>query len=179
MRASCWSSGCSRSPCCGWACIPLRSPRSCTPRSTTCSSTSRRASCETSCERRGKMLTGLPVMLLAYPEIFLLAAGCAILVIDLFLEDATRWVTYALSLAALLGCAFLTVIVTGMTGGQVATTFNGMFVSDPMASVLKMFTYIPVALCLVDSRGYMAGRGLYSRGDFLVALFAALVRTVM
>src|SRR6267154_624824 len=116
MRASSWSSGCSRSPCCGWACIPLRSPRSCMPRSTTCSGTSRRASCDTSCERRGKMLTGLPVMLLAYPEIFLLAAGCAILVIDLFLKDATRWVTYALSLAALLGCAFLTLIVTGMTG---------------------------------------------------------------
>ena len=57
------------------------------------------------------MLTGLPVMLLAYPEMFLLAAGCAILVIDLFLKDATRWVTYALSLAALLGCAFLTLIV--------------------------------------------------------------------
>jgi NADH-quinone oxidoreductase subunit N len=113
------------------------------------------------------MLTGLPVMLLAYPEIFLLAAGCAILVIDLFLRDATRWVTYALSLAALLGCAFLTVIVTGMTGGQLATTFNGMFVSDPMASVLKMFTYIAVALCLVYSRVYMAERGLY-RGEYFV-----------
>src|SRR6266550_4556038 len=183
MRASSWSSGCSRSPCCGWACIPLRSPRSCMPRSTTCSSTSRRASCETSretsCERRGKMLTGLPVMLLAYPEIFLLAAGCAILVIDLFLKDATRWVTYALSLAALLGCAFLTLIVTGMTGGQLATTLNGMFVSDPMASVLKMFTYIAVALCLAYSRVYMAERGLYRGEYFVLALFATLGMMVM
>src|SRR5260221_167158 len=179
MRASCWCSGCSRSPCCGWACIPLRSRRSCTRRSTTCSSTSRRASCETSRERRGKMLTGLPVMLLAYPEIFLLAAGCAILVVDLFLKDATRWVTYALSLAALLGCAFLTVIVTGMTGGQVATTFNGMFVADPMASVLKMFTYIAVALCLVYSRVYMAERGLYRGEYFVLALFATLGMMVM
>ncbi len=125
------------------------------------------------------MLTGLPVMLLAYPEIFLLAAGCAILVIDLFLKDATRWVTYALSLAALLGCAFLTVIVTGMTGGQVATTFNGMFVSDPMASVLKMFTYIAVALCLVYSRVYMAERGLYRGEYFVLALFATLGMMVM
>src|SRR5258707_13571607 len=106
------------------------------------------------------MLTGLPAMLLAYPEIFLLAAGCAILVIDLFLKDATRWVTYALSLAALLGCAFLTVIVTGMTGGQVATTFNGMFVSHPMGSRLKMVTYIAVALWLGYSRVYIAERGL-------------------
>src|SRR6266480_4595867 len=94
------------------------------------------------------MLTRLPIMLLAYPEIFLLAAGCAILVIDPFLKDARRWVTYALSLAALLGCAVLTTIVTGMTGGQLATTFNGMFVSDMMASTLKMFTYIVMSLCL-------------------------------
>jgi NADH-quinone oxidoreductase subunit N len=125
------------------------------------------------------MLTGLPVMLLAYPEIFLLAAACAILVIDLFLKDATRWVTYALSLAALLGCAFLTMIVTGMTGGQLATTFNGMFVSDPMAGVLKMFTYIAVALCLVYSRVYMAGRGLYRGEYFVLVLFATLGMMVM
>ena len=118
-------------------------------------------------------------MLLAYPEIFLLAAGCAILVIDLFLKDATRWVTYALSLAALLGCAVLTMIVTGMTGGQLATTFNGMFVSDLMASVLKMFTYIAVALCLVYSRVYMAERGLYRGEYFVLALFATLGMMVM
>src|SRR3979409_1386095 len=125
------------------------------------------------------MLTGLPIMLLAYPEIFLLAAGCAILVIDLFLKDATRWVPYALSLASLLGCAVLTLIVTGMTGGQVATTFNGMFVSDPMASVLKMFTYIAVALCLAYSRVYMAERGLYRGESFALALCATLGMMVM
>src|SRR2546427_12590837 len=105
------------------------------------------------------MLTRLPIMLLAYPEIFLLAAGCAILVIDLFLKDATRWVIYALSLAALLGCAVLTMIVTGMTGGQLATTFNGMFVSGMRASGPKVFTYVAVALGLVDSRGYLPARG--------------------
>ena len=125
------------------------------------------------------MLTRLPIMLLAYPEIFLLAAGCAILVIDPFLKDARRWVTYALSLAALLGCAVLTTIVTGMTGGQLATTFNGMFVSDMMASTLKMFTYIAVALCLVYSRVYMAERGLYRGEYFALALFATLGMMVM
>src|SRR5947207_4800544 len=125
------------------------------------------------------MLTRLPIMLLAYPEIFLLAAACAILVIDLYLKDATRWVTYALSLAALLGCAVLTTIVTGMTGGQLATTFNGMFVSDMMASTLKMFTYIVVALCLVYSRVYMAERGLYRGEYFALTLFSTLGMMVM
>src|SRR5207245_8340215 len=94
-------------------------------------------------------------------------------------KDATRWVTYVLSLAALLGCAVLTAIVTGMTGGQLATTFNGMFVSDMMASTLKMFTYIAVSLCLVYSRVYMAERGLYRGEYFALALFATLGMMVM
>jgi len=125
------------------------------------------------------MLTGLPPISIAYPEIFLLAAGCAILVIDLFLGEDRRWVTYALSLASLLGCALLTWIVTRMTGGQPAYTFNGMFVSDAMASALKMFTYIAVALCLVYSRTYLADRGLYRGEYFVLALFATLGMMVM
>ncbi len=125
------------------------------------------------------MLTDLPPISIAYPEIFLLAAGCAILVIDLFLTEDRRWVTYVLSLAALLGCAVLTVIVTGMTGGRLAYTFNGMFVSDIMASVLKMFTYVSVVLCLVYSRTYIADRGLYRGEYFVLALFATLGMMVM
>jgi len=123
------------------------------------------------------MLSDLPFI--AYPEIFLLAAGCAILVIDLFLKDAARWVTYALSLATLLGCAALTAIATYATSGQLTYTFHDMFVSDPMASVLKMFTYIAVALCLVYSRVYMAERGLYRGEYFVLALFATLGMMVM
>jgi len=125
------------------------------------------------------VLTNLPIMLPAYPEIFLLAAGCAILVIDLFLKDGARWVSYALSLATLLGCAVLTLAVTAATGGQPATTFNGMFVSDLMASVLKMCTYVAVAACLVYPRTYLADRGLYRGEYFVLVLFAALGMMVM
>ncbi len=125
------------------------------------------------------MLTDLPPVSIAYPEIFLLAAGCAILVIDLLLAEDRRWVAYVLSLAALLGCAVLTVIVTAMTGGRLAYTFNGMFVSDIMASVLKMFTYVSVVLCLVYSRTYIADRGLYRGEYFVLALFATLGMMVM
>src|SRR2546427_1340175 len=125
------------------------------------------------------MLTDLPPISIAYPEIFLLAAGCAILVIDLFLAVEGRWITYVLSLAALLGCAVLTMIVTAMTGGRLAYTFNGMFVSDIMASALKMFTYVSVVLCLVYSRTYIADRGLYRGEYFVLALFATLGMMVM
>ena len=43
----------------------------------------------------------------ALPEIFLLSAACLILVIDLFLTERTRLLTYGLSLAALVGAAYL------------------------------------------------------------------------
>jgi len=125
------------------------------------------------------MLTGLPIMLPAYPEIFLLAAGCAILVIDLFLAEGARWMSYALSLTALAGCAVLTVGVTLATGGMPATTFNGMFISDMMASALKMFTYLAVAAGLVYSRTYLADRGLFRGEFFVLALFATLGMMVM
>jgi NADH-quinone oxidoreductase subunit N len=125
------------------------------------------------------MLTGLPIMLPAYPEIFLLAAGCVILVIDLFLNEERRWLSYALSLAALAGCAFLTVGVAVATEGRPATTFNGMFVSDAMATALKMFTYLAVALGLVYSRAYLADRGLFRGEYFVLVLFATLGMMVM
>src|SRR5690242_11268550 len=125
------------------------------------------------------MLTNLPIMLPAYPEIFLLAAACAILVIDLFLRQESRRLTYALSLGTLAGCAALTLIVTAATGGRPHTTFNGMFVSDMMASVLKMCTYVAVALCLVYSRVYVADRGLFRGEYFVLALFATLGMMVM
>src|SRR2546427_8069168 len=117
------------------------------------------------------MLTDLPPISIAYPEIFLLAAGCAILVIDLFLAEDRRWVIYVLSLAALLGCAVLTMIVTAMTGGRLAYTLNRMFVSDIMASALKMFPYVSVVLCLVYSRTYIADPRLYPGADVLPPLF--------
>jgi len=125
------------------------------------------------------MLTNLPIMFLAYPEIFLLAAGCAILVADLFLDDRRRRILYPMSLAALLGCALLTMIVVAGTRGLLHHTFNDMFVSDLMANVLKMFTYIAVALCLVYSRSYMADRGLYRGEYFVLTLFATLGMMVM
>jgi NADH-quinone oxidoreductase subunit N len=105
--------------------------------------------------------------------------ACAILVIDLFVKDRARWVTYALTLATLLVCALLTWIVGVATGGLRHTTFNGMFVSDIMANVLKLFTYVAVALCLVYSRAYIADRGLYRGEYFALALFAMLGMMVM
>jgi NADH-quinone oxidoreductase subunit N len=118
-------------------------------------------------------------MLPAYAEIFLLAMACVVLLVDLYLPERLRDVTYGLSLVTLLGAAACTVGVTLATEGRPATTFNGMFVTDVMASVLKVFTYLSVVLCMVYSRVYLADRGLYRGEFFVLTLFATLGMMVM
>lgn len=117
----------------------------------------------------------------AYPEIFLLIATCVILLVDMFLSDAKRHVTYCLSLATLAGCAALSMI--DVQSGATTYTFHNMFVSDPMSSLLKILSYIAVALTLVYSRQYVSDRGMISGklgGEFYVlALFSLLGQMVM
>ena len=114
-------------------------------------------------------------------EIALLVGACAILLIDMFLSQGKRSVTYVLSLLTLLICAALS--YHDFAAGTTVYTFNGMFVSDPMSNLLKLFTYLAVGLTLVYSRQYADDRGMLSGnlgGEFYVlALFATLGQMVM
>ena len=85
-----------------------------------------------------------PRLLLAAPEIFLLAWSASILVVDLFLRDAHRIWTYGLTQAALIGTHRHDLRDAAATTS--AYTFSGMFVDDPMADVLKIFGLPAVAV---------------------------------
>ena len=124
-------------------------------------------------------MTDLPILLPAYAEILLMIMASAILLVDLFLPERLRALTYWLSLATLAACFVLTVYVVRATGGQSAYTFGGMFVSDLMANVLKLLTYAAVAVSLVYSRRYLAQRGMLRGEFFVLALFATLGMAVM
>ena len=117
----------------------------------------------------------------AYPELFLLVAICAIMVIDMFLSNAQRALTHYLSLATLVICAAMT--LTDFTAGQTVYTFNNMFLSDPMSHLLKLFCYLATALTLIYSRQYNVARGIVSGelgGEFyMLALFSLLGQMVM
>ncbi len=117
----------------------------------------------------------------AYPEIFLAIAALAILLVDMFLSDAKRNVTYLLSIAALVVCAVLTIV--DFNTGTTNYTFYNMFVSDPMSNILKLFAYIAVGLTLIYSRQYVTARGMlggHLGGEFYVlALFTLLGQMIM
>jgi NADH-quinone oxidoreductase subunit N len=126
-------------------------------------------------------MTTSPNLIPLYPEIFLMVAASSILLIDMFLSEARRGITYALSLATLLVCALLTMI--DFNAGATVYTFSNMFVSDPMSHLLKLFSYGAVALTLIYSRSYVTERGMLGGnlgGEFYVlALFALLGQMVM
>ncbi|HZR03226.1 MAG TPA: NADH-quinone oxidoreductase subunit NuoN [Burkholderiales bacterium] len=115
-------------------------------------------------------------LLPALPEIFLLGAVSLILIVDLFLDDAHRYWSFILSLLTLLGCAIITI---GTAGPVKLYTFNGMFVDDPLADVLKVFVYVAVAAVLIYSRVYNRTRQLFRGEFFSLALFATLGMMVM
>ena len=117
-----------------------------------------------------------PDFLLAAPEIFLLGMVCAILLIDLFLPDSRRIWTYAATQFALVA----TIVMIFVIGGEdVAYTFNGMFVDDPMSDVLKISVCLSVAVMLAYSRRYIELRGMFRGEFFVLSLFATLGMMVM
>ena len=109
-------------------------------------------------------------------EMFLLAAACVVLLVDVFLDDERRWVTYLLSLVALAGAAFVTSSQAG--GGRTVVLF-GHYVADPMGTVLKLVNYPVVAVALLYSRDYLERRDLFKGEYFVLALFAVLGINVM
>jgi len=112
----------------------------------------------------------------AIPEIALLAFVSALLVIDLFVKESERHLTFWLAIASLLGTA---VLAGSIAGNASAVTFQGMFVADPMAQVLKVAVLLATAVTLVYGRVYLQDRELL-RGEFLsLALFATLGMMVM
>ena len=117
-----------------------------------------------------------PSLLPVLPEIILLVAACAVLLIDLFLPDERRHVSYWLTQLTLLACAWATVVTAEI---EPARALNGLVVDDMLSDLLKFFSYFAVSLMLFYSRGYLVARGLFRGETFVLTLFALLGMMVM
>ena len=107
------------------------------------------------------------------PEIFLLGATFAILLVDLFIKPARRDVTHWLSLLAIAASAWL-VWRGAPAAGTTVGAFDGMFLRDGVATVLKLFVLLTTALVLAYSRDYLRQRKLFVGEFYLLLLFATL-----
>ena len=116
---------------------------------------------------------------LATPEIFLLVMTCVVMVLDLFTPaDKREGRLFILSIGTLaLLCFTLYSLGNPMVAPRFA--FNGMFVVDGMAVILKFAIAISVAMVIVYSRAYLAARKLFT-GEFIaLIMFATLGMMIM
>lgn len=112
----------------------------------------------------------------ASAEIFLVIMICAVLIVDLFVEGEERKVTFWLSLASLLGTALL---VLNNTPESREFIFDGSYVNDPLAGLLKIASIIMVGIGFIYSRKYLIKNNLMKGEFFLLSLFGLLGMLIM
>ena len=115
-------------------------------------------------------------LMVALPEIFLLSAIVVVLLIDLFLTERFKQVSYYLTQLSLLVTGILSF---NLIGHADTVILSNSFVLDGMASVFKVFMSGATMIALVYSRHYLHEHGLYRGEYFTLILLAVLGMMVM
>lgn len=118
----------------------------------------------------------MPNFLPALPEMFVLGMSCLILILDLFMNERTRVVTYLLAQATLVGAFILSL---SLYSGARELTFSDTFVHDPMASLLKLFVYGAAFMVFLYSHSYLRARNMFHGEFFVLGLFGVLGMMIM
>ena len=112
-----------------------------------------------------------------YPEIVLLAMACVIAIVDLFVTDPARRLTFWLTQATLATVALLHLSALG-TGASLEG-MQGMVASDPLGHLLAFFATVSVMVTLVYARPYIGSREMRKGEFFTLSMFALLGVCVM
>lgn len=113
---------------------------------------------------------------LILPEIVLLSMICVVLLADILWHDPQHRIAYWLSQLTLVATGAL---VLWNVPDESVTAFHGLYVSDPMSTVLKVFICLLAVFALFYSRDYLARQQLLKGEYFVLALFAVLGMLVM
>lgn len=120
----------------------------------------------------------IPQISIALPEIFLLCAISIILIVDVFLPERFRVLTYYLSQMTLVAVFLLTL----PQFGQYYTpelTFSGHYVVDKLAVLSKLFIYLFTFFAFVYAKDYIKSQKMAASEYYLLGLFAVLGMSVM
>lgn len=110
-------------------------------------------------------------------EIVLLVMACVIALVDLFVTDPLRRLTFWLSQASLAAVALLHLLA--FNTGASLFGMQGMVVSDPLGHLLALFATLAVMLTLAYARPYIGARDMLKGEFFTLALFTLLGVCVM
>jgi NADH-quinone oxidoreductase subunit N len=115
---------------------------------------------------------------LALPEILLLIFGLAILLIDVLSKHPERKTTFCATQLAL--AVLFVVTLIQWKNGTHGKTFDGMYEADPLSHLIKLVSYVAVAVTLTYGRYYSQARDMLKSGElYVLTLFALLGQMVM
>lgn len=113
----------------------------------------------------------LPNAMLALPEMIVLATICIAILVELFAGKSHKNAVYYV---AKIGLAIALVINVLQIGELKTLAYHGLFVSDDISNILKVFIYISVMAAFSYSRFYLDEREM-PRGDYyILGLFSTL-----
>jgi NADH-quinone oxidoreductase subunit N len=110
-------------------------------------------------------------ILILLPELYLVVAACLLLLLDAFMKPEQRPMLHWLSVAVLLVAIYL--VVAGQPL-QTVTAFNGMFVRDGVAEIIKVFALLTTALVFIYAKPYLVDRKLFVGEFYTLTIFAVI-----
>lgn len=112
----------------------------------------------------------------ALPEIIILCSACLALLGDLFFRQHWESIAFDISIAGLVIAAAISFMLLGTFKTVI---LGGLYISDDIAQLMKLFIYLSVSLCFFYSRHYLDERDV-PRGDYYVlGLFSTLGMMVL
>jgi NADH-quinone oxidoreductase subunit N len=105
------------------------------------------------------------------PEFFLVGAACVLLLADAFMKPHERHWLHWMSILVLAFTLFL--LVFRQTDGTI-TAFNGMFIRDGVARILKVFALLSTILVFIYGRPYLKDRKLFVGEFYTLMIFAVI-----
>src|SRR5205809_3256272 len=127
--------------------------------------------CSRSSRRRSYDMEFSENLLAVLPEVVILTSAALILIIDLFIDDERRHITYWLTQLALLIAVCVTLKTMQL---DIVKAFHNMVVDDMLADLLRITSFVAVSLMLFYSRSYLLARGLFRVETFVLTLFVLL-----
>lgn len=110
------------------------------------------------------------------PEMIILVTATLALLADLFFRNHFKSVAYYTACTGLLAASAVSFL---FIGGYKFVMLGGLFISDDVAQIMKLFIYITVLLSLVYSRDYLDERNIPSADYYVLALFSTLGMSVL
>ena len=111
------------------------------------------------------------------PELVLLVGINVVLAVDLWIDESRKWIVASLSGFLLLG-AFIPIVTLAVLGDDVRSMFDGRYVIDEYALVLKALFLLTGYVVVLMSQTELEEGGYY-QGEYYVMLLASVLGMVM